>query len=399
MLTLQPVYAVVYIPEIYLVPSAVSPDLKWNATTWVKNIPSFNATFAYQIELFFNTSVFECVRAWIPEWDEVWIFAGSITVAPSPTVDNASGFAAVGDSILIGASVSGSGPFSLAVFEFRIKSELDGDPLSYVDLNNPDTCLLNDAVEEISPIIKTDSFPNYIDSRLTTNQHETTDSAYMEFDTNFGSKEKVRGFAPEGEGSIELIVGLDQKISNSFAGIESLAAEYGGYVADTVLMKGKNVAAVVNITLEQTNLFVSEVEIAGLSTYVEPRYKAKALMVPNDPLWTYQWGPKRIQADWAWNTTIGNDTVLVAVVDSGIDYNHPDLAVNYVPLGYDWANNDTMDDLGHGSHVAGIIAAKLNNSLGIAGLAQVRIMAEKVLSRDGYGENDWIANGIIHATE
>ena len=83
-------------------------------------------------------------------------------------------------------------------------------------------------------------------------------------------------------------------------------------------------------------------------------------------------GPQKIQADWAWNITTGNSSVLVAVIDTGIDYNHSDLAANYVPLGFDWVNNDTdpMDDNGHGTHCAGIIAAVLNN-IGIAGVAQV----------------------------
>ncbi len=118
-------------------------------------------------------------------------------------------------------------------------------------------------------------------------------------------------------------------------------------------------------------------------------------------MWSVQWGPQKVQADWAWNITTGNSSVLVAVVDTGIDYSHPDLAANYVPLGYDWVNNDSdpRDDFGHGTHCAGIIAAAINNGIGIAGLAQVRIMAEKVLDYSGGGYDDWVANGIIHAVD
>lgn len=73
---------------------------------------------------------------------------------------------------------------------------------------------------------------------------------------------------------------------------------------------------------------------------------------------------------------MGSSDVLVAIIDTRIDYNHVDLAANYVPLGFDWVNYDSnpMDDNGHGTHCAGIVAAKLNNSIGIAGLAQVRIL-------------------------
>mgnify|MGYP003882747165 CR=1 FL=1 len=69
--------------------------------------------------------------------------------------------------------------------------------------------------------------------------------------------------------------------------------------------------------------------------------------------------------------------MLVAVIDTGIDYEHPDLAANYVPLRYDWVNYD------HGSHYTGIIAAFINNSLGIAGLAQVKNYGRKMLKQWG----------------
>jgi parallel beta-helix repeat protein len=147
--------------------------------------------------------------------------------------------------------------------------------------------------------------------------------------------------------------------------------------------------------------FVSEVENANLSRYIEPNMSFEADFVPNDPDWPKQWGLAEIEADYAWNITIGGPSVLVAIIDTGIDWNHPDLTANYVPLGYDWVNNDEqpMDDFGHGTHVAGIIAAVTNNGLGIAGLAQAKIMAEKVLDETGYGSSSDISQGIIHAVD
>lgn len=146
---------------------------------------------------------------------------------------------------------------------------------------------------------------------------------------------------------------------------------------------------------------MAEVQKANLSSYIEPNLKFHVDFVPNDIEWAKQWGPKKIEADYAWDTTTGNRSILVAVIDTGIDYNHPDLEKNYVALGYDWVNNDTdpMDDNSHGTHCAGIIAAETNNSKGIAGIAQVSIMAEKAFNPSGDGLEDDVANAIIHAVD
>jgi len=97
---------------------------------------------------------------------------------------------------------------------------------------------------------------------------------------------------------------------------------------------------------------------------------------------------------------LGNKSI-VAIIDTGIDYQHPDLIDNYVPLGYDWVNddNDPMDDNGHGTHCAGIVAAVINNSIGIAGIADVKIMAEKVLDENGTSYYSYIVLGIIDAVD
>ncbi|MFX0095327.1 MAG: S8 family serine peptidase, partial [Candidatus Hodarchaeota archaeon] len=137
--------------------------------------------------------------------------------------------------------------------------------------------------------------------------------------------------------------------------------------------------------------------------YIEPSQLLSIYVAPNDPNWSTQWAPQKIQVDLAWNVQMGDpDSVLVAVLDTGIDYTHPDLRAQYVPLGYDWVNNDCdpMDDSdkSHGTHCAGIIAATINNTLGIAGVANVSIMAEKVFDLNGRYTKDYIvAQGIVHA--
>jgi thermitase len=201
--------------------------------------------------------------------------------------------------------------------------------------------------------------------------------------------------------STELVIGLDSAQLGSYANIMNMIDRVGGKITDKVSARGMVTALVADVPSNAINSLSSSIQASGLARYLEPNRKYVTQSVPNDRDWIEQWGPLKIQADWAWNTTVGNSSILVAVIDTGIDYNHPDLIANYVPLGYNWVNNDTdpMDDNGHGTHCAGIIAATINNSLGIAGLAQVRIMAEKGLDWTGTGYEDDIANAIIHAVD
>ncbi|MGB9714640.1 MAG: S8 family serine peptidase [Candidatus Bathyarchaeales archaeon] len=203
------------------------------------------------------------------------------------------------------------------------------------------------------------------------------------------------------EDSMEIVIGIDYSKPEAYASLLAAIAEDRGKIVNTISVRGKVIAVVADMPLNTVSSFREKASKNALARYIEPNMKFKALFVPNDQYWSLQWGPQKIRADWAWNTTTGNSSVLVAVIDTGIDYNHPDLAANYVFLGRDWVNNDTdpMDDNGHGTHCAGIIAAELNNLLGVAGIAQVRIMAEKALNADGYGWEDDIANAIIHAAE
>ena len=217
---------------------------------------------------------------------------------------------------------------------------------------------------------------------------------------NFNDTPKWDDFVYDSNGSIELIVGINSRL-NSYSKLEEVVNENGGSIINDVLMDGVMEAIVVDLPFASMASFVKEIRDFELSKYVEPNLKVQAQFIPNDPYWGLQWGPQKIEANWAWNTTIGDSSVLVAVVDTGVDYYHPDLAANYVALGYDWVNNDAdpMDDNGHGTHCAGIIAAGLSNSIGIAGLAQIKIMAEKALDMSGSGSMEWVVNAIIHATD
>lgn len=175
--------------------------------------------------------------------------------------------------------------------------------------------------------------------------------------------------------------------------------------------------------------------------YAEPKYYYKALATaPNDPDFSKLWGLKNsgqtisspsyttgnpgtpnkdMNVLGAWDVTTDCSSIIVAVLDTGVNYNHEDLVGNMwngsasckdpdgatigggCPYhGWDFAGNrsNTMDDQGHGSHVAGTIAAVGNNGKGISGVCQTaKIMSVKVLGADGFGSNDNIAEGILFA--
>ena len=135
--------------------------------------------------------------------------------------------------------------------------------------------------------------------------------------------------------------------------------------------------------------------------WAEPNFYAAAAVVPNDAFFPMQWGPAKVHAPAAWDLTVGGSWPVVAVVDTGVDETHPDLAAKLVPGWNFVANNaDTWDDYGHGTHVAGIIAAASNNFDGVAGMAwQNAIMPVKVLDSSGAGTFDAVANGIIYAAD
>lgn len=125
----------------------------------------------------------------------------------------------------------------------------------------------------------------------------------------------------------------------------------------------------------------------------------------NDPNYKYEWAITATQANKAWSLINQKREVKVAVLDTGVDSTHVDLKNRVLTdLGYNFINNskNVSDDNGHGTHVSGIIAAEANNKQGIAGIAgtlDVKIIPVKVLDKNGEGESDKIAKGIIYAAD
>lgn len=159
----------------------------------------------------------------------------------------------------------------------------------------------------------------------------------------------------------------------------------------------------------------------GTEITCEPNYIVESARVPNDTQYAALYGMQRINAENAWDLTTGSPSVTVAVIDTGIDYTHPDLSDNIatnageIPnngidddgngfaddyYGYDFVSydSDPRDDHFHGTHCAGTIGAKGDNGQGVAGVAwNIKIMPVKVLDSYGSGSISSVAAGMNYA--
>ncbi|WP_232699243.1 S8 family peptidase [Brevibacillus daliensis] len=138
------------------------------------------------------------------------------------------------------------------------------------------------------------------------------------------------------------------------------------------------------------------------SVYAEPNYLLLPNKTPNDVYYNrYQWNLSQLNMEQSWEISQGADDVVVAVVDTGVDLGHPEFQGKLVK-GYNVLTdtNQPQDDNGHGSHVAGIIAARTNNRDGIAGISwNSKIMPIKAIGADGSGTALDIAIGIEWAVD
>jgi len=146
----------------------------------------------------------------------------------------------------------------------------------------------------------------------------------------------------------------------------------------------------------------SDVEFAEFDSEV------KAFLQPDDPYFSTslasshygtvsQWGPQAVSAPNAWDLTLGVPNIVIAIVDTGVDSSHPDLASKIVGQ-YSYVGNSAKDGFGHGTHCAGIAAAATNNDVGIAGMCpNCGILSVKVLNDQGSGYISDVASGITYA--
>jgi len=238
----------------------------------------------------------------------------------------------------------------------------------------------------------------------------TAKRAYVAGEVLVKLKPGVSGFAVD---SINAMRGLGLRGRKHAAGFERVR-----------LAKGRSVEETVSVLSAQP-----EVE------WAQPNYIYHAMKTPDDTSFNLQWGLNNtgqtvngasgvsdsdIDAPEAWDTTTGSSSVVIAVIDTGIDYNHPDIAGNIWTnpddpadgadndgnnlvddvRGWDFVDNDNdpMDFNGHGSHIAGIMGAVGNNAAGIAGVVwNAKLMNLRVLDRFGDGTTLGISAAIKYA--
>ncbi len=150
---------------------------------------------------------------------------------------------------------------------------------------------------------------------------------------------------------------------------------------------------------------VAEYSNNSLVEYAEPNFKAHVLGITNDQSLSQQWGLFKIDAaksgsESAWDLTTGSSSVKIAILDTGIEESHSDLAGKVINSTNFTTTANATDLNGHGTHVAGIAASSTNNGSGVAGAGYNSVLLNgKVLADDGSGYHSWIANGIIWAAD
>jgi subtilisin family serine protease len=212
--------------------------------------------------------------------------------------------------------------------------------------------------------------------------------------------------------------------------VATLAEELGSDVIESFPKLGIERVRVRDLSVEDA---VARLRSDAAVEFAEPNYIYRTSVIPNDPGFPQLWGLLNtgqtggtpgadIHAAQAWNTFTGSSAVLVGVIDTGVDYTHPDLAANmFVNLGevpangldddqngfvddvrgWDFVNNDNdpMDDHFHGTHVSGTIGAVGDNGIGVAGVTwSARILPIKFLDAGGSGSTDGAIRAIDYAT-
>lgn len=209
----------------------------------------------------------------------------------------------------------------------------------------------------------------------------------------------ISGFAAESGRYVPGQILLKTRAAAPEAALQSTLRRHGGF-QKRLLHKGN--VKVIQVGEADADALLETLRQDPTIEFAERDYLAEAALQPNDPVLLNNgaWHIAKIQTPTAWNTTTGNN-VIVAVLDSGVNFQHPDLAANLLP-GFDFVNydSDATDDFGHGTSVAGAAAAVGNNGVGVVGVAYgAKILPVKVMDAFGFAAYSAIAEGIRYAVD
>jgi serine protease len=150
--------------------------------------------------------------------------------------------------------------------------------------------------------------------------------------------------------------------------------------------------------------FIENIQQRRNVKYAEVNETFETQYTPNDPRYGDQYAPQQIGADTAWDTTLGSSNVTVAIVDTGVQYDHSDLSAQFASnKGYDFVDDDNdpypdvPSDEYHGTHVAGIASGTTDNGTGIAGISNSHLLSGRALDESGGGSLSDISDAIVWA--
>ncbi len=166
------------------------------------------------------------------------------------------------------------------------------------------------------------------------------------------------------------------------------------------LVKGRVRAAKAGLVAadETEEQIAAELKASGAVDFAEPDYAIAPDATPDDPNFGNQWQHSKINSPGAWDINTGSSSVLIAVCDTGVQTNHPDLQANLQLPGFNAYDNSTNveDDHGHGTFVSGCMGAVGNNGMGVAGVAwNIKILPIRITyDSTGYAYFSDMAEGM-----
>ena len=204
----------------------------------------------------------------------------------------------------------------------------------------------------------------------------------------------------------EVLVGVSQAAGTPADVVRGYTPDHAEVVHENRALGYAAVAFGDDAPADAAEKFADAVENRPGVKYAEFNATHEALFTPNDPEFDRQYAPSQVDSDRAWDTTLGDSSVRIAVVDTGVQYDHPDLSGNFgSDTGRDFVDDDqdpypdVASDEYHGTHVSGCAAAVVDNGTGVAGQGNSTLISGRALDETGSGSTSDIADAVEWAAD